>query len=162
MPVITSSYIVSLNFPSCNCTRGLDYQPLFGKEARVPPRSIVSGRNVDWIRESGGNPAYSTRSCFFNRTLRRTINWNNSRASIVSLARQKDITCKTLIMESTSTQTFFSRSWSNDGTKPRKKEKGQETKTSIFTNFRFTGCSWTLDKGTQFRSRYVEYLSQCN
>ena len=93
MPITTSSYIVSLNFPSCNCTRGLDYQPRFGKEARVPPRCIVSGRNVDWIRESGWNPAYCTHSCFLTeRSLGqlteiiaapRSSHWPDRRTSLV-------------------------------------------------------------------------------
>ena len=34
----------------------LDYQPLFGKGARAPP--LISGRNIDRTRESGGNGAY--------------------------------------------------------------------------------------------------------
>ena len=30
----------------------LDFQPLFGKRARAPPRSLFSGRNVDRTREA--------------------------------------------------------------------------------------------------------------
>ena len=35
-------------------TYRLDFQPLFGKQARAPP----PGRNKDRTRESGGNQAY--------------------------------------------------------------------------------------------------------